>query len=268
MSNIFGLKPQLLSEYFTPDAWSEILDITADKVHILDLFKQNGLHFDVISEDDFVLNKGWQDKKTRELLKLKKEYPNVYKVKYTGSFNSVLANEFHPHIAKLPDKIYYHGYWINGNYFKEIRELILEELRFPNIEDSYNKGLAEKIRKFNSVAIHVRRGDFISFGWTLDTKWYESCTAAIKQKIVSPRFFIFSDEPDWCRKNMTTLGLKENDDVVFIQGNEGRNAFRDLQLMSMCKYMIIANSSFSYLGALLNKNKNKVVFNPTTRLIV
>ena len=262
MPRVFGVKPNLLSEYFAPDVWKEILAITADKIHIIDLFKQNGLDFDVVSENDWVNYNLYNVEKTREALKIKEEYPNALTTKYNKPFVSVKAHGFHPHIAKMPGKVYYHGYWINANYLKEIRKLILDELKFPPIEDDYNKELAEKISRPNSVIIHVRCGDYVSMGWVKKEhyKFYENSVAEIKKRVYLPEFFIFSDDPDWCSQNLKVLGLGKNDNITFVDGNLGKNAFRDCQLMSMCRHMIFLNSTFSYLAALLNQNKNKIVF--------
>ena len=192
-----------------------------------------------------------------------------HKVPYTGKFHIVNANTYAPEIALLNGDVYYYGYWINMHWFQNVRDQIIRELKFPEIDDDYNKRTAEEICACHSVGVHVRRGDFIDYGRLLDPKWYWETVKHIKPIISKPVFFIFSDDIDWCRLKIALLGFDESDNVVFVEGNtEGKN-FRDMQLMTLCQNLIIANSSFSYLAALLNQNPNKYVLNPvSTRQIV
>ena len=73
--------------------------------------------------------------------------------------------------------------------------------------------------------------------------------------------FIFSDDIPWCRSNYMQLGLDKFYDCTFIEGNAAGLNYRDMQLMSNCKSMIQSNSSFCYLAALLNTNK-QFILNP------
>ena len=68
-------------------------------------------------------------------------------------------------------------------------------------------------------------------------------------------FVIFSDRINWCKKHFPNLGKK----VVFIEGND---PVEDLFLMSMMKHNIICNSTFSWWGAYLNQNAEKIVIAP------
>ena len=90
--------------------------------------------------------------------------------------------------------------------------------------------------------------------------YYYSCIEQIIQKINKPKFFVFSDEPEWAYEN-----LKVNYPIVSIDCNRKEYAYEDLRLMSQCKHHIIANSSFSWWGAWLNPNPDKIVFSPRKR---
>ena len=268
LTEVFGVKPNLLSDYFTKDVWREILDISQDKVHFLDLLMQNGLNLDVVSEGNLVASYSSYISSLRNHYNMNKEYPRSYSIEYTGPYSSFVVNGYHPSIAKWAGNVYYHGYWINANYFKEIRDILLDELIFPDITDDRNSDIAEQISHSQSIAIHVRRGDFAAANWAIKTDWYVLSISEMKRHVSNPRFFVFSDEPGWCRENERTLGFAEGDEIVYVEGNTGKNAFRDMQLMSLCKNMIISNSSFSYLAALLNRYPDKFVLEPTGRSVV
>ena len=247
INKIFGLSPKLLSEHFDNEVWEAILNTTKNEINIIDYFKEAGLSMEVVSEGGFLAG----------------FYKN-YKIPYTGKFHTFDANTYAPEIAKLNGNVYYHGYWINMNWLKNVKNQIIQELKFPEIDDDYNKKIAEKICACPSVGVHVRRGDFLTLGWGLDPRWYREKVIHMKQVRSKPVFFIFSDDTDWCRSNTAALGFDKSDNVVFVEGNTGGKNFRDMQLMTFCRNLIIANSSFSYLAALLNQNPDKYVINPVS----
>ena len=78
--------------------------------------------------------------------------------------------------------------------------------------------------------------------------------------------FVFSDQPEWCRKHAQELGFYLPVKTIYVTDNQNENAFRDLQLMGMCKNMIISNSAFCYLAALLNTDIWMMI-NPTDKKI-
>lgn len=78
---------------------------------------------------------------------------------------------------------------------------------------------------------------------------------------VNPELYvIFSDDIQWCKENIREM--VGNREVVFVDWNKGEQSFRDIQLMTLCKHNIIVNSSFSWWGAWLNQNEDKVVVAP------
>ena len=125
-----------------------------------------------------------------------------------------------------------------------------------------NKCLLNDIRKCNSVFIHVRRGDYLSpvyrnrFEGTCPLEYYQKSIKEIQCKVENPTFFCFSDDIDWVRDNL------DLDRVYYVDWNKGKQSPLDMFLMSQCKYAIIANSTFSYWGAMLGVNK-KLVYYPS-----
>lgn len=127
--------------------------------------------------------------------------------------------------------------------------------------DLRNRKIIDKMLATNSVAIHVRRGDFLSpkynniLGNIATLVYYKKALDIIKSKMSDPYFFVFSDDMIWCK---TTLNLPEK--TVYIDWNIGKNSFLDMYLMTFTKANIIANSTFSYWGAYLNKNTPIVIY--------
>lgn len=158
------------------------------------------------------------------------------------------------------------GFWIEEKYLRGRLDEIRKHFRFPEISDERNKELADKISSCNSVSIHVRRGDYLSAAYesmfaSLGRDYYEKAVDHIRRQVENPEFFIFSDDVDFVRNEFTWL---ENKHIV--TGNDGDDSFRDMQLMSLCKHNIIANSTFSQWGALLNENEGHITVYPRAYL--
>ena len=157
---------------------------------------------------------------------------------------------------------FYLGGWHSEKYFKSIREEIIEAFTFTPPDDFDNVELINNIQQSNSVSIHVRRGDYLSaenlliFGNVCGKGYFERATALIMDKVSEPLFFVFSNDIPWVKQNLI---LKN---VVYVTCNSGQNSWKDMYLMSLCKHNIIANSSFSWWGAWLNKNPGKIVLCP------
>jgi hypothetical protein len=256
LERIFGLKPKLLSDCFSPDVWNEIIRLTRREgiISLVDLLKENNIVANIR-----VLSEGAQyTEDTKKFVR-----------PYTGPYMSLPYNTYTDRIQNIHGNIYYYGYWINVHWFQYIRDIIIKEFTFPPAADDFNKRMIEQITNSLSVGVHVRRGDFVSLGWALDLNYYKQSVSAMKSYLRDPKFFIFSDDMQFCNEHLEELGFdRVKDKIVFVDGNGGLNNFRDMHLMSLCKNLLIANSSFSYLAALLNQNPGKYVLNPTKREII
>ncbi len=160
-------------------------------------------------------------------------------------------------------KVWWKGYWQEYKYPEYVREELNKELQFIPVDDEKNKAAQELIGASNAVSIHIRRGDYAqpairpTFGDICNVHYYQEAMAYIRQKTENPRFFVFSDDPHWVKENLQIA------DAVYVDWNHKKNSFRDMQLMSACRHNIIANSSFSWWGAWLNKNPEKIVVCPS-----
>lgn len=169
---------------------------------------------------------------------------------------------FDPHFLVATDDCYLDGYWQSEKYFADIKDIIHSEFRVIYPLRGRNQELAELIRATESFSLHVRRGDYVSNPTTskyhgiCGLKYYELAIELIVEKMTQPRAFIFSDDPEWAKMN-----LKFSFPTTFICHN-GSCCYEDLRLMSLCRHNIIANSSFSWWGAWLNGNSDKIVVAP------
>lgn len=240
IDKIFNLKPKKLSNYFDKDIWEFILDEIDTGKNICNIIQDNGIDIKMISETN--------ECETRN---------------YKGQYYVTPINQYNPTILEYQEHIYYYGYWINRDWFKSIENILRKELIFKEIKDTKNQSLLNLITNSNSIGVHIRRGDFLDYGWALPEEYYFESVKNIIKSVENPLFFIFSDDIKWCLDNYKLLGFDFcRDNIIFVDGNIKGSNYIDMQLMSNCKHLIIANSAFSYLGALLNTNKDKIVINP------
>ncbi len=127
----------------------------------------------------------------------------------------------------------------------------------PPLEER-NAELMDEIRGCESVSIHVRRGDYLKYGFPLmPASYYRQAVELIRKSVVAPRFFVFSNDPDWVDANFDFLPEK-----TVVRGNLGIRSYVDLQLMSACQHNILANSGYSLFAAWLNANPSKKIISP------
>lgn len=190
---------------------------------------------------------------------LRKNYPII------DNRTFIIEKHFHfsPNILKTSNNVYLEGYWASEKYFKDIEDIIRQDFTFKFKPDLENKKLIEKIKNCMSISIHVRRGDYVSVKKTHEChgvcslEYYKKAINLITAQVKKPHFFIFSDEPEWIKQN---LKLKYPNTII--DYNFHKKDYEDLRLISLCKHNIIANSSFSWWGAWLNNNQNKIVIAP------
>jgi hypothetical protein len=172
-------------------------------------------------------------------------------------------NGYHEKIwNQIQRNTYVQGFWQSPLYFKGIEQLLKNDFKF-NLNISRDKQLESHIQQCNSIAIHVRRGDYESskivqnIHGLCSLAYYKNATNFIMNKTLSPKFYIFSDDIEWCKSNFNWLP-----NAHYIT-NKDSPAYYDMYLMSICKSIIIANSTFSWWGAWLNINPNKIVIAPS-----
>lgn len=166
-------------------------------------------------------------------------------------------------IKKTSSDCYLAGYWQSEKYFSAVADQIREDFSFKLPMSIDNLEISSEVRKTESVSLHVRRGDYVSNINNVKTyavcsiDYYKDAINLILSKFERPCFYIFSDDVDWVRNN-----LKIECQHRYVVNNSSSESFNDMRLMSLCDHHIIANSSFSWWGAWLNADPDKVVIAP------
>ena len=166
-------------------------------------------------------------------------------------------------IKDTPDDSYMIGYWQSENYFNAATTTIQKEFTFRLPMSSRNLEISRRISDCNAVGLHVRRGDYVKNEKTREVhglasiNYYNLAISYVSDIVDRPHLFIFSDDIDWVKIN-----LKTNLPTLYLDHNLGQDSYLDMRLMSLCCHQIIANSSFSWWGAWLNRSPGKIVITP------
>jgi hypothetical protein len=172
---------------------------------------------------------------------------------------------YDPRIEKITDNVYLEGYWQSEKYFKSIASIIRSDITLKEEMIGKNRELKEKIiDDEHSVSIHIRRGDYVTNSLThqihgcCSLEYYYKGIQKINELLGNPNYYVFSDDIPWTKENLTI-----NNPVTYIENEGPGKDYEELILMSLCRHHIIANSSFSWWGAWLGTNTDKITIAPS-----
>ena len=183
------------------------------------------------------------------LSRLARKFLPKLKTEYVASFSDNFARR--DDVFTDGDR-YYEGYWQSSKYYTDIID-DLRHIYTPPSPNAYNTSMISRITGCNSVGIHVRRGDYKNapeFNGICTHDYYKKAIASVVSDGDKHTFFVFSNDIAWCRDNMPKM--VGDHDIVFVDGNRGADSCWDMFLMTFCKELILANSTFSWWGAFLN----------------
>lgn len=153
--------------------------------------------------------------------------------------------------------IYFDGYYQDKKYFADYYKC----LKYRDFElDEDNAKILKAVLSTNSVALHIRRGDYLQpqfvpiFGGICTDEYYKKAIDIAENRIDNIHYFVFSNDIEWVKKNLPLSN------ATYVTSNKGKNSYLDMFLMSHCTACILANSSFSFWGALLNKRTPLVIY--------
>ena len=154
---------------------------------------------------------------------------------------------------------------LSEKYFKDISSFLISTFRFPSFKDDENRKLANKILNVqNTVFIQVRRGDYLAIADAdkimCSIEYYKKGAEYIAQRVENPKFFVFSaEDPGWAIKNLN-IGFPF--EIIGAKNTGKEKYYENMHLMSLCRHAVLANSSYSWWGAWLNQNPNKIIVAP------
>lgn len=157
-------------------------------------------------------------------------------------------------IPKTNNNLILNGYFQSEKYFINYRNEILELFAINNEVNHKLQNKYQNLLNKKTCSLHVRRGDYVrlnDFHTVQPIDYYKKSVNLIGEDY---EYLIFSDDIEWCKNNFDFIKNKN-----FIEGDTD---YENLYLMSMCDHNIIANSSFSWWGAWMNKNENKKIISP------
>lgn len=153
--------------------------------------------------------------------------------------------------------IYFDGYYQDKKFIMDY----IDSLHFRQFQlIKVNQNLINEINKEDSIAIHIRRGDYLHpqfvpmFGGICTDEYYKQAVDIAIKHFPHAHFYVFSNDIDWVKENLHLSN------TTFVNHNNGVDSYLDMYLISNCKGCIIANSSFSYWGAMLNKRAEIVIY--------
>lgn len=204
-------------------------------------------------------------------------------VRITGHETQPVIGEpvfaFNPAVYNAPRGATFLGHWQTEKYFNPRLVHDAMQLRVP-VSDR-TRELADEIGQLyqRSAFIHVRRGDYtwaenVVYHGSPTRRYYDEAIERIRQATPDAHFYLFSDEPEWCRANFSGASFTVIDHNKPGDANAPGQEHEDLYLMSLCRHAVIANSSFSWWGAWLGdlvpaqNNDARIVIGPDRWFVV
>lgn len=240
---------------------------TNQKMIILFSTEKTKLENRPITLDKFNIDKKYVKKivridKFNKLFKtiILKYYRIIYK-KILGACSIIESPKKHRNyieINNLNYKNYYLcGYFESYKYFNTYRTELIKQFQ-PNYELSEStKQLLNEISNCNSIALHIRRGDFALEGRDVGTIYYKQQIEKVRKEIVNPIFYLATID-----KNVIDEFSKYNDVKIIDTIGEYKD-INDWLCLKHCKHHIITNSTYSWWAAYLSDAPNKKLYIPS-----
>jgi len=217
------------------------------RIYLLGKFKT-----DIKIADDEEINKIKGSSKYLIKKALNKFFFRKYHISYEQDFLESIENK---------NSAYLEGYWQSFHYVEPCIEDLKKEVTLKDDMSFVFKNAVEEVSNVESIAMHIRRGDYLKAGGdlgVLDISYYERANNFVSQKLKNIQYYIFTDDVMWAKENLNFLGTGN---ITYVS-DLGLKDYEELVLMTKCKNAIIANSSFSLWGAMLNQNKDATIICP------
>ena len=229
----------------------------------LALEKKHKLYLNTKGFQTYLLHKyglyhfSMQQNNYKEPSRIQRKFIEIFRNKIVHIEKEFNYNPLIQNLKRNP--IFLEGYFQSEKYFIKYEKQIRADFEIISPLKQKTQDTIDLMKTVNSVAIHIRRGDYLlhDIHNTNKTKYYKDSMMTIEDSVNNPVYFLFSDDMNWVKSN-----FKSNSETHFVDFNDAETNYEDLKLMSSCKHNIIANSSFSWWAAWLNPNPNKIVIAP------
>jgi hypothetical protein len=173
-----------------------------------------------------------------------------------------LGHDYNDQLTDAPVGSYLVGTWQSERYFVELTDQLRARFgpdKFTGFSPTA-RAIADEIDAAgqSSVAVHVRRGDYVTVDWASkllpakDASYYYAAAEMVANAVDRPRFFVFSDDPEWCERELELPGPSQVVSGAF-------RAEEDLALIGRCHHAAISNSTFGWWGAWLGEQPSSVI---------
>lgn len=169
------------------------------------------------------------------------------------------CRDFQPSVvSSVNQESVLYGFWQNTKYFNDYISDLRRMFRPSYVLSEEVERTIEEINKNVSVGVHIRRGDFLSLGWSKGESYYMNAVELMRSTLPDPRFYIVSDDPDWCRKTFNNMS-----DVAVLEISSKYKDIDEFFILSSCKHQIISESTFGWWAAYLNDEVRKLIVIPS-----
>lgn len=200
-----------------------------------------------------------------KLNKLRKKTQRIPIIRWiVGTYKESKYYAYDPIVFKLKYKIYM-GYWQNLKYLEAYQSQLRDIFSYQSKLDEKQDALAKKMKSEESIAVHIRRGDYLSPQYCdiyclTGAEYYKAAIADAKTRlgVNNPPIYVFSDDIAWCKENLDDI-----ENITYIDGSISDSPYVDMELMKNAQVNINANSTFSWWSAWLNDRENHFTYVPT-----
>ena len=163
-------------------------------------------------------------------------------------------------LKKISTKCYLHGYWQKESFFKVVAAHLRNLFLFNNNLNYANAEAIKNIIDSPSIAVHVRRTDFINsrVHYLQPLEYYITAIRTAREFLPDGKVYVFTDDQRWVSDNLMPAIRA----AKMVSHNTGVESYRDMQLMSMCDAIVTCNSTFSWWSGWLNPKPEKFVIAP------
>ncbi len=166
------------------------------------------------------------------------------------------TSDYDEKIVNLKGNWYLQGWFQDSRYFQKYESIIRQEIT-PKNRIKINHELKNLLQTNNTISVHIRRCDYKKILNMLPISYYYNAMGYMKDRILNPFWVVFSDDINWTKEN-----INFGSNCYFLDEKDNLQDYEELMVMSCCKNHIIANSTFSWWGAWLCRNEDKIVVGP------